>query len=212
MSALNDLPRNIVPADFFALILSSLGGAQMEGEAVDEHALLRLEGPGGGVWSVNSPGGDPRIDPVEGETSPAVVQVSLRVSDWREWVAGRIRDELATSTEVNLLDPRTLLKILSCPSALEIVRTLNGDLQVVVPDREEALEYVATVTLGGGAPSVEKPTTRVTVSLKDIGRMVRGEESPQEAFFTGKIRVDGDMNLAMAMVTVVSELRNAAVT
>ena len=121
-----------------------------------------------------------------------------------------MRDELQRHLSVNLLDPRTLLRILTSEEALALVRDLSGDVQIVVDDEVEHLSYVGTITLGSGAPCIESPATRVTVELGDAGRIVRGEASPQEAFFTGRIRVDGDMNLAMALVTVVSVLRSAA--
>jgi hypothetical protein len=208
MDQLTDLPRNIVPEEFFERVLTSLVDLGDIESVIPEHALIRLEGAGGGTWFLAVREGRPVIRP--GDTADPVLQITLRVSDWREFVAGRVRDELQRHLSVNLLDPRTLLRILTSEEALALVRDLSGDVQIVVEDDAEHLSYVGTITLGSGAPCIESPTTRVTVELEDAGRIVRGEASPQEAFFTGRIRVDGDMNLAMALVTVVSVLRSAA--
>jgi putative sterol carrier protein len=39
----------------------------------------------------------------------------------------------------------------------------------------------------------------VTLSLDDLQDMVSGELSPTSAFMTGKLKIDGDMSMAMAL-------------
>ncbi|MER2534804.1 MAG: SCP2 sterol-binding domain-containing protein [Rhizobiaceae bacterium] len=39
----------------------------------------------------------------------------------------------------------------------------------------------------------------VTLSLDDLEDMVSGELSPTSAFMTGKLKIDGDMSMAMAL-------------
>ncbi|MEC9072177.1 MAG: hypothetical protein VX938_07350, partial [Myxococcota bacterium] len=163
MDQLTDLPRNIVPEEFFERVLSSLETMGDIQENIPDHALIHLEGAGGGTWMIAVREGRALIE--RSENPDPVLQISLRVSDWREFVAGRVLEEVQRHLSVNLLDPRTLLRILTSREALELVRDLSGDVQIVIEDREEDLDYVGTVTLGPATPSVAKPTTRVSVGL-----------------------------------------------
>ena len=57
--------------------------------------------------------------------------------------------------------------------------------------------------MGGQPPNVTSPTTTIRVDLTYLGRLASGAENVQNAFFAGKIRIDGDMNLAMGLMTAV---------
>ena len=59
-----------------------------------------------------------------------------------------------------------------------------------------------TLTFGGAAPKPAAPTTTVTFSRDDFLAILGGELQPQAAFFAGKIRLDGDMNLAMGLMAL----------
>lgn len=60
------------------------------------------------------------------------------------------------------------------------------------------------VTVADGACTVaegpaDAPGVTVAVSAEDWARIVSGSLNPQMAFLTGKLRVDGDMGLAMRL-------------
>jgi putative sterol carrier protein len=55
------------------------------------------------------------------------------------------------------------------------------------------------VATGGADPNAAKPTASLAMTLADFGLIASGQENPQMAFFSGKIRVDGDMNHVMGL-------------
>lgn len=63
----------------------------------------------------------------------------------------------------------------------------GGDWVVVVANRQ------CTVTPG----TIEKPDVTIGMVAADFVKMVRGELQPVVAFMQGKIKLQGDMNLAM---------------
>ena len=67
-------------------------------------------------------------------------------------------------------------------------------------DREEDAEYRVTLTFGTSGGGNTSATT-VSVDLDYLGHLMSGQETPQNAFFAGKIRIEGDMNLAMALMS-----------
>ena len=52
-------------------------------------------------------------------------------------------------------------------------------------------------------PNLEAPTTTIRVDLDYLGKLASGGENVQNAFFAGKIRIEGDMNLAMTLMSAV---------
>ena len=139
----------------------------------------------------------------DGTTTSPLVSISLAVADWREFVVGRVRDLVTQHANTSLLDPRALTRLQGSGERAARLRGFTGDIQCIVEDGEEDAEYIATFTLGGGTPNLTAPTTTIRVDLGYLGRLVSGEENVQNAFFAGKIRIDGDMNLAMGLMTAV---------
>ena len=80
------------------------------------------------------------------------------------------------------------------------MRMLNGDLQIVLQTGEG--DYRITFTLGGKAYDHDEPTCKITVKLEDWMAIMKKQLNPQEAFFQGKIRMEGDMNLAMGFTAL----------
>ena len=200
LSDLTNLPRTIVPEAFFEKVMELVADIPAPAEAAEDRALVRLEGMGGGQWNVGFVDGRAQIR--EGEISDPTVQVSLSVIDWREFVVGRVRDVVTPGMDKNLLDPRMIVRIFDDRDAVEAVRDFQGTIKLTVRDPEEDGDYVLFVTLGGQAETREEPATTVEISLGDLASLVRQESTPQAAFFAGQIRIDGDMNLAMALMTL----------
>ena len=202
LSDLTNLPRTIVPEAFFEKVMEVVADIPAPPEAAEDRALVRLEGLGGGEWNVGFVDGRAQIR--QGTIEEPTVQVGLSVIDWREFVVGRVRDVVTPGMDKNLLDPRLLVRIFDDREAVEAVREFQGTIKLTVRDPAEAGDYVLYVTLGGQEETREQPATTVDIALDDLASLVRRDSTPQAAFFAGKIRIDGDMNLAMALMTLTS--------
>jgi putative sterol carrier protein len=49
--------------------------------------------------------------------------------------------------------------------------------------------------------------TTITVAKDDLEAMARGELDPTMAFMTGKLKIDGDMSVAMKLQPILSQAR-----
>ncbi|MDP6946596.1 MAG: SCP2 sterol-binding domain-containing protein, partial [Myxococcota bacterium] len=198
---LMNLPRMIRPAALAELLAEARAEVEPPADATADRVAVAVTGPGGGDWHMGVTDG--AFDIVDGTTDQPLVTLTLAVSDWREFVAGRVRDLVRAHTNAALLDPRALTRLQGSGERVSRLRGFTGDVQVIVEDSEEDAEYTVTFTLGGGAANLAQPTTTIRVDLAYLGRLASGEENVQNAFFAGKIRIDGDMNLAMGLMTAV---------
>ncbi len=58
------------------------------------------------------------------------------------------------------------------------------------------------VDLGEGA--VENPGCTVTIAASDFQQMVEGKLNPTAAFMSGKLKIKGDMGLAMKLQSIIA--------
>jgi hypothetical protein len=199
MADLTNLPRMIMPAAFADLFQEAMSELSPPADATDDRVAAFVNGPGGGDWHMGVTDG--AFDLAEGTTDSPLVAVSVTVADWREFVAGRVRDVIRDHADASALDPSALAKLQGSGERAERLRTFTGDIQCIIEDADEDAEYVVTVTLGGQAPNISAPTTTIRVDLAYLGRLASRSENVQNAFFAGKIRIEGDMNLAMGLMT-----------
>lgn len=195
MSDLTSLPYDITPEDFFKLIAETVRAEPAPDNARPERAQLTLSGEGGGTWNSGFRDGELTIEAGEVETPP--IHVALSVDDWREFVAGKLRDAIKEHVDVAIVDPAGLSKLYGSADKVDQVMALKGTLRITVEDGDR--HYVVNVATGGADPSAADPTASLALSLADFGTIASGQENPQMAFFSGKIRVDGDMNHVMGL-------------
>ena len=200
MSDLLTLPRDIEPADFFRLVEQTLADEVAPPDAPPDRAVIHLDGTPGGAWNLGFSEG--RFHVAEGPAEGAPLQLTASTDDWREFVAGRLRDLVSEHVDVNLLDPRNIAHLYRHQDKVEMIKAFSGDIRFVVEDPSESRDYQAVVTLGGKAPDVANPATTIRITLDDLLALVRGESNLQEAFFSGKLRLEGDMNLAMSLMAL----------
>lgn len=194
------LPADITPAAFFELVGHALAGEPAPAGASADKLVIHVPGDGGGAWNMGFDGGSLKI--VEGATQGAPLQVSVTIEDFRAFVAGDIRNAILARTGGTsaTVDAKKLSKLFSITNKTEQVKAYKGDLQIVLDAAGKA--YRITLTFGGSAPAPQAPTTAVTFTLDDFLAILGGELQPQAAFFAGKIRLDGDMNLAMGLMAL----------
>jgi len=84
---------------------------------------------------------------------------------------------------------------------------------VTVPGKKVKFDFgdEGKIHLDGGAGKVSNEDaaadTTIKVKLSDFVDMAQGKLDPTSAFMQGKLRVEGDMGVAMQLQTVMSKLR-----
>ncbi len=175
-------PDDVTPAQFFRELLPAGFAAQQEaGQARPGDITLgyRLTGAGGGSWIVDIRDG--RMHTREGE-GDAHLRFTLSTEHFREAVLGRNGAALALilpAQRPGRPDNSGRAKALKGTLALELSR--DGE-----PFKEE-------LTFNGA----ETPRTVIKMKLADYLDMQTGKLNGQEAFMTGKLRVEGDMAFLM---------------
>ncbi|TNF31423.1 MAG: SCP2 sterol-binding domain-containing protein [Deltaproteobacteria bacterium] len=199
MSDLSNLPADIAPATFFQLLEEALANEPAPAGASPEKLQIHLDGDGGGPWAIGFDGG--KLTCANENAGGTPLQLSLTVDDWRAVVAGRVRDAVAAKVNVGF-DAKQAASLYRVSNKTDQIKAFSGDLQLVIQDQDAGKDYKVTLTFGGGAPNTASPKTTVSVNLNDFVGMAAGEINPQQAFFMGQIRLDGDMNLAMSLMAL----------
>ncbi|HOZ48115.1 MAG TPA: SCP2 sterol-binding domain-containing protein [Candidatus Hydrogenedentes bacterium] len=81
---------------------------------------------------------------------------------------------------------------------------MNATFQFVVTG-DDGGEWYAKIADGGvdiGAGKADNPTITLTSSAADFLDLVNGKINGQTAFLTGKLKIQGDMTLAMKLESV----------
>lgn len=199
MSALLNLPSSITPSEFFEeVLLDELGAVDVPSGTSREPAQFNVLGAG--IWSIGVDDEGVYIDSKACKCPP--IQVSMTEADWRAVVAGPFKERLAKSGAASLFHPKMMRHLFLPDAKVAMLKNFPGDLQMRIEDPDEAVTYAYTLTLGGGAPKVDTPTTTLTFQMADVEEMLAGRSNPQQLFMSGKLRIDGDMNMVMGLMSV----------
>ncbi len=198
MTDLANLPADITPQAFIDAIREAMAGESVPETASKQKAVLVLDGDGGGAWTVGFVDG--KLEIGEGVADAPPVRLTATVDSWRALVVGRIHEHVAKAVGPMAFDPRRLARAFHDGARIEKINAFAGDLRLIAEDTALGAEYAVTITLGGGAPNLATPTTTVRITLEHAAALARHEENLQTAFFSGKIRLDGDLNLPMGIM------------
>ncbi len=207
MSRILSLPRTTTPGEFLETIIpEELAGVEIPADTTPDKVLFHIEGAGGGTWAAGALDGNLSI--AQGSSDTALIQVSISSDDARELLFGSVRDRtidaLGGQDRVSdQLSPGLYrFLFLSTTEAATLREQVSGDLQIVIDDPDEFLEYTLTITFGSDAPQLASPRTTLRVAVDDWVQMAAGGVNPQQAFMQGKIRMEGDMALPMTLMTL----------
>ena len=168
-------------------------------EEADVTLGIRLDGDGGGEWTVSLAAGKASVECKDRDE--AVLTLVQTVDDWRGalWEGrGGVFGQQAVALFTGGGD--TSSEQGSQLGALSALASLNGLIRVRVTE-EEASDWATGFKLGPG-PIPDEPTTEIEIASEDAQAMQDGTLDPMQAFMSGKIRVTGDMALMMQMQAV----------
>ena len=170
--------EQLMPAGFLAQVEQGLPAPK------DYRIQYRLTGDGGGEWNVAI--NDGKMDVMRG-ASESHMTIALSIVDWRDAVFGQ------NGADIALLLPQTRP---GRPDGSESAKKLRGTMALELARDGEP--YRMEISFGNA------PTPRVTIKSKisDYVGIQQGKLNGQEAFMTGRVRVDGDLSFLMQVVAI----------
>jgi hypothetical protein len=181
------LPDSVTPAQFFEELLPMgfTAQAQESGSAPRDFTMqFRVAGEGGGDWAVKIAGG--KMTTSRG-TSDAHLTVSLTIDDWRDAVLGR------NGATLGLIIPQQRP---GRPDNSARAMQLKGTMALELA--REGDPFKVEMCFNNAAA----PRTVLRMKLSDYLDMQAGKLNGQEAFMSGKIKVEGDMGFLMQIATL----------
>ena len=180
--------EDVTPAQFFEQLLPMGFEAQRQaGAAVPQDFTMQyvLTGPGGGEWTVTIKDGV--MSTTKGRQD-AVITFTLSIDDWRDAVLARNGATLA------LLLPQNRP---GRPDNSARVKQMKGTVAQEL-SRDGMDPFKLEMTFGGAAT----PRTVLKMKLADFVAMQEGRLNGQEAFMTGRLRIEGDMAFMMQIAAL----------
>ena len=204
MTDITSLPLDTTPEDFFMEVLPEvLGEVDLPDGLGTERLQFHISGDEGIDIHIGiDEDGDLTLE--EGTTDSPPIAISTSDNDFRSVVAGALRDQVKAKTGNVAIGPRQLRKAFMPESKVQRIKALSGNLQFHLIDNDDGVDYRYTVTLGGGTPDVNNPSCTVSLDVPTLMEIAGGQQQMQQLFFQGKVRIDGDMNIIMGLMAVVT--------
>jgi putative sterol carrier protein len=178
-----EIAADVTPAQFFEELLPAGYEAQRE-EGVplpkDLRIQYHLQGEDGGSWHVHMAGDDVTVTSGEAD---ADLTVRLSVEDWADAIHGRGGADLV------LVVPQARP---GRPDNSERAKQLKGTVEIELSRDGQ--------TFGGA----DQPRTTLRSKIEDYVAIQQGKLNGQEAFMTGKVRIEGDMAFMMQVAMLTS--------
>lgn len=183
------------PSEFFEQTIPDLfdrarGKITDAQRAVEAAFGFRVLGDEGGAWTLRFVRGDLRIE--QGIADDCLVAVEQPADAWqRGWreAAGTGEDPMSTL----VAEPERIK-----PEWLDKVRQVHGTLRATLMDGDESI-WEITVRFGRGPI---EPQTTIIVPLAAADEIRAGRLQPQQAMMSGRLKIRGDMNLAMQVAAL----------
>jgi putative sterol carrier protein len=188
MAEATALPDDVTPETFFEQLLPMGFETQREaGGAVPQDFTMQyvLTGDGGGEWAVTIEGG--KMSTKKGRHD-AVITFTLSADDWRDAVLGR------NGAAITLLLPQSRP---GRPDNTARVKQMKGTVAQELA-RDGMDPFKLEMCFGGAAA----PRTILKMKLADFVAMQEGKLNGQEAFMTGRLRIEGDMAFMMQIAAL----------
>ncbi|MEC8022658.1 MAG: SCP2 sterol-binding domain-containing protein [Myxococcota bacterium] len=205
MTDLTNLPADMTAEQFFDDILYDiLGDVDIPDNLGHERMQFNVTGDDGGSYHIGMEFDDEEDDDVltieEGQTDSPPVAVTVSLEDFQHMLAGDLRDRFLDELGDAFLNPKLLKHAFLPDSVVQKIKSLSGNLQIRIEDKESGDVYVATGTLGGDAPNIDSPTCTVIIDVATMLEIAQRKADPQQLFMQGRIRIDGDMSIVLQLM------------
>jgi len=197
--AVNRPDKDITPSQFFsdwlpaefAKVFGAAGATAAS--SIDVTIRVNLDGEQGGRWDLELRGGQLGVVAGGGAAEPEVT-VLQTTADWRAIAVGEsggvdLAPPTASPMDILFLDP----------SSRQVLKTVKGTIRFEVTGYN-GRTWSLTVKLGP-QPVATPPSATISVDADSYAAMLARTLSPPQAFFTGKVKLSGDVGLAMQLGT-----------
>jgi hypothetical protein len=197
------------PGDFFTLFVPqrfaalppSVHGA-LAARSSPGALVCRVEGDGGGTWSLRLVGGKVEVTP--GQAADVLLQITLPAEDFVPILIEGARAYEAANPDVSR---QSLERQLIAFKALAIdaeraklIRAIPGSMVFAIKDGERVRRL--GLTPGDRAPRLDAPECRVECLMSDFRDMQSGKVQPMQLFMQQKMKMIGNAQIPMALSTV----------
>jgi len=180
------------PREFFESYLPSWFAQSQVGDVTSPGSLVFHIGADSWALRLNSG----RLEVSTGATSDAILQVSMAPADFTELV-----NQGQSLFESGATDRLLALRSLSLDAErAKMIRNVDGSVafEVTEADQTRTLLLSPGAAVAGGS----LPACTVRIAASDFWALSRGEKNPFELLMDGKIRMQGRMEVAMALSSV----------
>jgi hypothetical protein len=183
------IPENVTPAQFFEQLLPlgfAAQAAEMPTPPADFTIQFSVEGEGGGDWVAKIVDGKMNVS--KGRDEAANLTVNIGVDDLLDAILGRNGAALSL-----ILPPQRPGRPDNSARAKQIKGTMALELS-----RAEKDPFRVAMCFNSGAT----PKTIMKMTIVDYVSMAEGKLNGQQAFMSGKIKVEGDMAFLMQIAAL----------
>jgi hypothetical protein len=188
---MSDIPRT--PARFFGdYVPAALAGLGAEFRERSSPGAIVFE-IGAEAWSLRLTGGSVSVEP--GVASDALLRMTLAAEDFEPViVAGAERLDGSAGLERGLVAGRALSIDVE---RARMLRESGGTVRLELASGSSARRV--TVSIGGSTPKLDAPDCVIECALEDLWGIQSGTANPFQLLLDGKIRLQGNAELALAM-------------
>jgi len=190
--------EEIIPAYFAEMDFDE------QADSLDLKLGIRLEGEGGGEWTLHLIEGELAI--AVGVSSDCALTVLQTVVDWKaglwEGRPGLVADAVdqIKSGDLSARGTKGAAAAPSNPEALRELESLPGRIDAIV-EGGDAPDWCIGVHIGPG-PIAETPNATLRIGAEEAEALRRGDLHPLEALITGQLRLEGDLGLILQLQAI----------
>lgn len=190
-----EIPNDVTVKKYFEEIVPQLFTDELKShpvqgmEGIDFKLQFTVTGNNGGTYSVVVKNGA-ELEIKEGPIPDAHVSFELNEKDWRDSITGK---EGASAVMDMFFNPSMLNK-----SKFDALVSTKGVMNLNLA-RESGEPFKAKLKFN----NAEIPATTINMKAVEYALMLKGQLNPVTAFMSGKLKITGDMGLAMKLQTFI---------